>query len=233
MTHRTRRRSWLRLFALPRPARRRRVGPPSNHPPRDATLLGWISWQRRGRSCSRSWRSASSSSSTRAATSSSRACRACASTASRSASVPSCSASSAARPSIRSPRSRSAASCRSRGSTRARRASPPTIRAPIPIVRCGSGWRRSSPGPATNYIFAALMLIGMFLAWGVPGLGKAPVVDEVVDKSAGGDGRPRAGGRDRRRRRQEGRRRQPGAADRQRLGRPRDRRRRRARRQAA
>ncbi|HEX8951310.1 MAG TPA: RIP metalloprotease RseP [Polyangia bacterium] len=35
-------------------------------------------------------------------------------------------------------------------------------------------------GPATNYIFAALLLIGIFLAWGVPGLGKAPVVDEVV-----------------------------------------------------
>jgi regulator of sigma E protease len=38
-------------------------------------------------------------------------------------------------------------------------------------------------GPATNYLFAALMLIGIFLAWGVPGLGKAPVVDEVVENS--------------------------------------------------
>jgi regulator of sigma E protease len=39
-------------------------------------------------------------------------------------------------------------------------------------------------GPATNYIFAAVMLISIFLAWGVPGLGKAPVVDEVVANSA-------------------------------------------------
>src|SRR3954463_11816750 len=31
-------------------------------------------------------------------------------------------------------------------------------------------------GPATNYIFAAVMLISIFLVWGVPGLGKAPVV---------------------------------------------------------
>ena len=38
-------------------------------------------------------------------------------------------------------------------------------------------------GPATNYIFAALMLIGIFLARGVPGLGKAPVVDEVIANS--------------------------------------------------
>jgi regulator of sigma E protease len=47
-------------------------------------------------------------------------------------------------------------------------------------------WQRLATifaGPATNYIFAALMLIGIFLAWGVPGLGKAPVVDEVVEKS--------------------------------------------------
>ncbi|MGZ3408073.1 MAG: RIP metalloprotease RseP, partial [Polyangia bacterium] len=48
-------------------------------------------------------------------------------------------------------------------------------------------WQRLATifaGPATNYIFAALMLVGMFLAWGVPGLGKAPVVSEVVEKSA-------------------------------------------------
>ena len=47
-------------------------------------------------------------------------------------------------------------------------------------------WQRLATifaGPATNYIFAAVMLVGMFLAWGVPGLGKAPVVDEVIDKS--------------------------------------------------
>ena len=47
-------------------------------------------------------------------------------------------------------------------------------------------WQRLATifaGPATNYVFAALMTIGIFLAWGVPGLGKAPVVDEVVDKS--------------------------------------------------
>ncbi|MCU1278477.1 MAG: rane-associated zinc metalloprotease [bacterium] len=48
-------------------------------------------------------------------------------------------------------------------------------------------WQRLATifaGPATNYIFAALMLIAIFLAWGVPGLGKAPVVDEVVANSA-------------------------------------------------
>jgi regulator of sigma E protease len=48
-------------------------------------------------------------------------------------------------------------------------------------------WQRLATifaGPATNYIFAAFMLIGIFLAWGVPGLGKAPVVDEVVEHSA-------------------------------------------------
>jgi regulator of sigma E protease len=47
-------------------------------------------------------------------------------------------------------------------------------------------WQRLATifaGPATNYVFAALMTIGIFLAWGVPGLGKAPVVDEVIDKS--------------------------------------------------
>jgi regulator of sigma E protease len=47
-------------------------------------------------------------------------------------------------------------------------------------------WQRLATifaGPATNYLFAAVMLVGMFLAWGVPGLGKAPVVDEVIDKS--------------------------------------------------
>jgi regulator of sigma E protease len=48
-------------------------------------------------------------------------------------------------------------------------------------------WQRLATifaGPATNYVFAAVMLVGMFLAWGVPGLGKAPVVSEVVEKSA-------------------------------------------------
>jgi regulator of sigma E protease len=47
-------------------------------------------------------------------------------------------------------------------------------------------WQRLATifaGPATNYIFAAIMLIGIFLAWGVPGLGKAPVVDEVIKDS--------------------------------------------------
>lgn len=45
-------------------------------------------------------------------------------------------------------------------------------------------WQRLATifaGPGTNYIFAVLMLLGMFLAWGVPGLGKAPVVDELVE----------------------------------------------------
>src|ERR1700744_5365130 len=47
-------------------------------------------------------------------------------------------------------------------------------------------WQRLATifaGPGTNYIFAAIMTIGIFLIWGVPGLGKAPVVDEVIDKS--------------------------------------------------
>jgi regulator of sigma E protease len=47
-------------------------------------------------------------------------------------------------------------------------------------------WQRLATifaGPATNYIFAAVMLVFMFLAWGVPGLGKAPVIDEVIEKS--------------------------------------------------
>ena len=47
-------------------------------------------------------------------------------------------------------------------------------------------WQRLATifaGPATNYVFAAILLIAVFMAWGVPGLGKAPVVDSVVDKS--------------------------------------------------
>ncbi len=47
-------------------------------------------------------------------------------------------------------------------------------------------WQRLATifaGPATNYVFAAIMLIGIFVTWGVPGLGKAPVVDEVVENS--------------------------------------------------
>jgi regulator of sigma E protease len=48
-------------------------------------------------------------------------------------------------------------------------------------------WQRLATifaGPATNYIFAAFLLIGVFLAWGVPGLGKQPVIDEVIEHSA-------------------------------------------------
>jgi regulator of sigma E protease len=36
-------------------------------------------------------------------------------------------------------------------------------------------------GPATNYIFAALMMIVIYLMWGVPAAGKAPVVDGVIE----------------------------------------------------
>lgn len=36
-------------------------------------------------------------------------------------------------------------------------------------------------GPATNYIFASILLVFIFLMWGVPGPGKAPVVDEIMD----------------------------------------------------
>lgn len=45
-------------------------------------------------------------------------------------------------------------------------------------------WQRLATifaGPGTNYIFAAFLLLGMFLAWGVPGPGKAPVVDDLVE----------------------------------------------------
>jgi regulator of sigma E protease len=48
-------------------------------------------------------------------------------------------------------------------------------------------WQRLATifaGPATNYVFAALLLTAMFLAWGVPGLGKAPVIDDVIENSA-------------------------------------------------
>jgi regulator of sigma E protease len=47
-------------------------------------------------------------------------------------------------------------------------------------------WQRLATifaGPGTNYLFAAIMLIFMFLAWGVPGAGKAPVVDEVMENT--------------------------------------------------
>jgi len=47
-------------------------------------------------------------------------------------------------------------------------------------------WQRLATifaGPATNYLFASLMLIGMFLAWGVPGPGNGPVIEEIIDKS--------------------------------------------------
>ena len=36
-------------------------------------------------------------------------------------------------------------------------------------------------GPATNYIFAAFLLVFIFLVWGVPGPGRAPMVDELID----------------------------------------------------
>ncbi len=52
-------------------------------------------------------------------------------------------------------------------------------------------WQRLATifaGPATNYLFAALLLIGVFLKWGVPTPGKAPVIGEVME------GRPAAAG---------------------------------------
>jgi regulator of sigma E protease len=45
-------------------------------------------------------------------------------------------------------------------------------------------WQRLATifaGPATNYVFAALLLLGMFLVWGVPT--GAPIIGNVVDKS--------------------------------------------------
>jgi regulator of sigma E protease len=36
-------------------------------------------------------------------------------------------------------------------------------------------------GPATNYLFAVFMLFFIYLVWGLPGAGKAPVVDMVVE----------------------------------------------------
>jgi regulator of sigma E protease len=50
-------------------------------------------------------------------------------------------------------------------------------------------WQRLATifaGPATNYLFAVLLLIVIFLGWGVPGPGRAPVVDDVIE------GRPAA-----------------------------------------
>src|ERR1700761_1522838 len=45
-------------------------------------------------------------------------------------------------------------------------------------------WQRLATifaGPGPNYVFAVILLLGMFLAWGVPGPGKSPVVDELVE----------------------------------------------------
>jgi regulator of sigma E protease len=36
-------------------------------------------------------------------------------------------------------------------------------------------------GPGTNYVFAALLMVASFLAWGVPVLGKEPIVAALVD----------------------------------------------------
>jgi regulator of sigma E protease len=36
-------------------------------------------------------------------------------------------------------------------------------------------------GPATNYIFAAIMMVVIYLMWGVPAAGKTPVVDGVIE----------------------------------------------------
>jgi regulator of sigma E protease len=36
-------------------------------------------------------------------------------------------------------------------------------------------------GPATNYIFAAIMMVVIYLMWGVPAPGRAPVVDGVIE----------------------------------------------------
>jgi regulator of sigma E protease len=45
-------------------------------------------------------------------------------------------------------------------------------------------WQRLATifaGPGTNYVFAAIMMIVIYLIWGVPGAGKAPVVDGLID----------------------------------------------------
>jgi regulator of sigma E protease len=44
-------------------------------------------------------------------------------------------------------------------------------------------WRLATifAGPATNYIFAALMMVFIYLIWGVPGAGKTPIVDMIVE----------------------------------------------------
>ena len=36
-------------------------------------------------------------------------------------------------------------------------------------------------GPGTNYLFAAIMMIGIYLLWGVPAAGRTPVVDGVIE----------------------------------------------------
>jgi regulator of sigma E protease len=44
-------------------------------------------------------------------------------------------------------------------------------------------WQRMATifaGPGTNYLFAAIMMIGIYLAWGVPAAGNAPVVNGLV-----------------------------------------------------
>lgn len=45
-------------------------------------------------------------------------------------------------------------------------------------------WQRLATifaGPGTNYIFAVLLLLAMFFAWGVPGPGKSPIVADLVE----------------------------------------------------
>jgi regulator of sigma E protease len=45
-------------------------------------------------------------------------------------------------------------------------------------------WQRLATifaGPGTNYVFAAIVMIVIYLIWGVPGAGKSPVIDGLVE----------------------------------------------------
>ena len=45
-------------------------------------------------------------------------------------------------------------------------------------------WQRLATifaGPATNYLFAAVLMVVIYLMWGVPAAGRAPVVDGVIE----------------------------------------------------
>jgi regulator of sigma E protease len=45
-------------------------------------------------------------------------------------------------------------------------------------------WQRLATifaGPATNYVFAAIMMVVIYLIWGVPGAGRAPLIEALME----------------------------------------------------